>query len=99
MPAHRRSVIMSDQAQRHLKDQFSIDWLDYHGRYDSRLVAAVDVDTGRHFTYREFNDRLNRLANGLRVEYGINNIYDFLAIKMRTAPLKTRIAFACHNHQ
>ena len=62
---------MSDQAQRQLKDQFSIDWLDYHGRYDSRLVAAVDVDTGRHFTYREFNDRLNRLANGLRAEYGI----------------------------
>ena len=62
---------MSDYSQRQLKDQFSIDWLDYHGRYDSRLVAAVDVDSGRHFTYREFNDRLNRLANGLRAEYGI----------------------------
>ena len=62
---------MDEQAQRQLKDQFSIDWLDYHGRYDSRLVAAVDVDTGRHFTYREFNDRLNRLANGLRAEYSI----------------------------
>ena len=63
---------MSEQAQRQLKDQFSIDWLDYHGRYDARLVAAVDVDTGRSFTYREFNDRLNRLANGLRNEFGVS---------------------------
>ena len=61
---------MDELAQRQLKDQFSIDWLGYHGRYNSRLVAAVDVDTGRHFTYREFNDRLCRLANGLQKEFG-----------------------------
>ena len=62
---------MTGQTPRDLKNQFSIDWLGYHGRYNSRLVAAVDVDSGRHFTYQEFNDRLNRLANGLRSEYGI----------------------------
>ena len=59
---------MSD---RHLRDQFSIDWLDYHGRYDAKLIAAVDVDTGRSFTYREFNDRLRRLANGLRGHFNV----------------------------
>ncbi len=54
-----------------LKDEFSIDWLDYHGRYDADLVAAVDVDVGRSFTYREFNDRLRRLATGMRKHYGV----------------------------
>ncbi len=62
---------MSQAAERQLKDQFSIDWLDYHGRYDANLMAAVDVDTGRHFTYREFNDRIQRLASGLKREFGI----------------------------
>ena len=62
---------MSDSAERLLQDQFSIDWLDYHGRYDAKLVAAVDVDSGRSFTYREFNDRLRRLASGLRVNFGV----------------------------
>ncbi len=56
---------------RQLQDQFSIDWLDYHGRYDAKLIAAVDVDTGRSFTYREFNDRLRRLANGLRGHFNV----------------------------
>ncbi len=56
---------MSHDAERQIKDQFSIDWLDYHGRYDSRLIAAVDVDTGRRFTYGEFNDRIHRLASGI----------------------------------
>jgi len=59
-------------SDRQLSDQFSIDWLDYHGRYDAKLVAAVDVDTGRRYTYREFNDRLRRLANGLKNEYGVS---------------------------
>ena len=57
---------MSHEAGRLIKDQFSIDWLDYHGRYDSKLIAAVDVDTGRRYTYGEFNDRIHRLAAGLR---------------------------------
>ena len=62
---------MAQPAASPLKDEFSIDWLDYHGRYDGDLVAAVDVDAGRSFTYREFNDRLRRLANGLKVHYGV----------------------------
>ena len=62
---------MSEVAERRLRDQFSIDWLDYHGRYDSKLIAAVDVDTGRQFTYREFNDRIHRLATGLREAFGV----------------------------
>ena len=62
---------MAQPVRSQLKDEFSIDWLDYHGRYDADLVAAVDVDTGRSFTYREFNDRLRRLANGLKKNFGL----------------------------
>jgi fatty-acyl-CoA synthase len=62
---------MSHEVERHIKDQFSIDWLDYHGRYDSKLIASVDVDTGRRYTYGEFNDRIHRLASGLRREFGV----------------------------
>jgi fatty-acyl-CoA synthase len=62
---------MAGAQRTQLKDEFSIDWLDYHGRYDADLVAAVDVDTGRSFTYREFNDRLRRLANGLKGRFGL----------------------------
>ena len=54
-----------------LRDNFSISWLDYHARYDSDTLAAVDLDTGRSFTYREFNDRLTRLAAGLRARFDL----------------------------
>jgi fatty-acyl-CoA synthase len=63
---------VSPEAERLIKDQFSIDWLDYHGRYDSKLIAAVDVDTGRRITYGEFNDRIHRLASGLAHEFGVS---------------------------
>ncbi len=66
-----------------IRDEFSIDWLDYHARYDTEIVAAVDVDTGRSFTYGEFNDRLRRLAVGLRSAYGLKK--------------GDRIAMLCHN--
>ena len=47
----------------HLKHQFSIDWLDYHARYNADTIAALDVDSNRRFTYAEFNSRLKRLAS------------------------------------
>lgn len=62
---------MTERSTTQLKDEFSIDWLDYHGRYDGDLIAAVDVDDGRSFTYRQFNDRLSRLATGLKTQYGV----------------------------
>ncbi|MDJ0657525.1 MAG: AMP-binding protein [Xanthomonadales bacterium] len=55
----------------HIKDQFSIDWLGYHARYDGDVVAAVDVDQGRSYTYRQLDDRLRRLANGLQHAFGV----------------------------
>lgn len=33
-----------------LRPNFSVDWLDYRTRYDSDMLAAVDIETGRRFT-------------------------------------------------
>ncbi len=47
------------------------DWLAYHGRYNGRDLAAVDLDSGRRWTYAAFNDRVTRLASGLRRRFEI----------------------------
>ncbi|MEJ2604864.1 MAG: AMP-binding protein [Gammaproteobacteria bacterium] len=67
-----RMVVPAEERGGSIRDEFSIDWLDYHARYDTDIVAVVDVDTGRSFTYGEFNDRLRRLAVGLKAAYGLN---------------------------
>lgn len=85
---------MSAVVERQLPDQFSIDWLDYHGRYDAKLVAAVDVDSGRSFTYREFNDRLRRLANGLSSEFGVKK-GDRIALIAQNSTGVFECLFAC----
>ncbi len=78
-----RMAAFSDEPGPSIRDEFSIDWLDYHARYDADVVAAVDVDTGRSFTYGQFNDRLRRLAVGLKSAYGLEK--------------GERIAMLCHN--
>ncbi len=77
-----------------LKDEFSIDWLDYHARYDGDLIAAVDVDTGQRFTYRQFNDRLRRLANGLRTRHGVRQ-GDRVALIAHNCTAVFETLFAC----
>ena len=85
---------MNVAAERELRDQFSIDWLDYHGRYDSKLIAAVDVDTGRRYTYREFNDRIQRLASGLKREFGVGK-GDRVALIAQNSAGTFESLFAC----
>jgi fatty-acyl-CoA synthase len=50
---------------------FSVDWLVYHATYTGDYLAAVDLDTGREFTYREFYDRITRVAGGLHRRFKI----------------------------
>jgi len=78
-----RMAAFADEPAASIRDEFSVDWLDYHGRYDTDVLAAVDVDTGRSFTYGRFNDRLRRLAVGLRAAFGLEK--------------GDRIAMLCHN--
>ena len=77
-----------------LKHQFSIDWLDYHARYSADTVAAVDVDTGRSFTYQEFNDRLKRLAVSLKARFGLKK-GDRVAVLAQNSTDVFEMLFAC----
>ena len=78
----------------HLKHQFSIDWLDYHARYNADILAAVDVDTGRRFTYREFNDRLKLLAVGLKARFDLQK-GDRVAVIAQNSTDVFEMLFAC----
>jgi fatty-acyl-CoA synthase len=77
-----------------LKHQFSIDWLDYHARYNAETLAVVDVDTNRSFTYREFNSRLKRLASSLKSRYGISK-GDRVAVLAQNSTDVFELLFAC----
>ena len=79
---------------RSVKTQFSIDWLDYHARYDAENLAAVDLETGRRFTYREFHGRLRRLASGFQKRFGVKK-GDRVAVLANNSSDLFEILFAC----
>jgi len=85
---------MSDNPTPDLRDNFSIGWLDYHANYDADDVAAVDIDTGRSFTYEEFNDRLTRLAVGIKDAFGLNK-GDRVAVLTQNSTDVFEMLFAC----
>lgn len=85
---------MSDNVAPDLRDNFSISWLDYHANYGAETIAAVDIETGRSFTYREFNDRLKRLAVGLRDRYGLKK-GDRVAVLAHNSTDVFEMLFAC----
>jgi len=39
-----RMAAFADEPAASIRDEFSVDWLDYHGRYDTDVLAAVDGD-------------------------------------------------------
>ena len=47
------------------------DWLAHHARRTPAKTAAIDHQTGRRFTYEEFNKRAEALASHFSVELGI----------------------------
>ena len=47
------------------------DWLHYHSQYNASDLAVVDLETARHWTYAQFNERATRLATGLHQVYGV----------------------------
>ena len=51
--------------------RISFDWLERWEELKPDKTALIDVYTNRSYTYREFNRRANRLANGWRDKWGI----------------------------
>lgn len=85
---------MSSSKAPDLRDNFSIGWLDYHAKYDTDTVAAVDIETGRSFTFGEFDDRLKRLAVGLRKEFRLKK-GDRVAVLAQNSTDVFEMLFAC----
>ena len=72
----------------------SPDWLAYHARSTPDTVAVVDLGTGRRFTYAELNDRAERLATVLSVDFGIG-AGDRVAIYSQNTTNTFEVQFAC----
>jgi fatty-acyl-CoA synthase len=47
------------------------DWLAYYAEFDPGRLAAVDLATGRRWSYGQFHERVTRLATGLRERHGL----------------------------
>lgn len=85
---------MPENEQLDLESNFSVSWLDYHARYDSDTLAAVDIETGRRFTYREFNSRLCRLAEGINDRVALQK-GDRIAVLAQNSTDVFEMLFAC----
>lgn len=85
---------MSSSEAPDLRDNFSIGWLDYHANYDADTIAAVDIETGRQFTYSEFNERRKRLAIGLQQKFGLKK-GDRVAVLAHNSTDVFEMLFAC----
>jgi fatty-acyl-CoA synthase len=68
----------------HMSDAGS-DWLEARSQLLPDKEAVFDLSSGRRFTYREFNQRANRLANAWREQWGIRK-GDRIAIIARNCP-------------
>ena len=47
------------------------DWVRHHAEWQPAKLAAVDVGSGRRFTYAEFDARVTRACNALSGSFGI----------------------------
>ena len=54
-----------------MSEPIIIDWLAHHGQHRGDALAAIDIGTGRRWTYRQFHDRVARLGAALRDKYGV----------------------------
>jgi fatty-acyl-CoA synthase len=70
------------------------DWIAHHAAVTPDRLAMVDLHTSRRFTYAEFDDRVGRLASGLRAEYGIGR-GDRVGVLAHNSSDMCELQFAC----
>jgi fatty-acyl-CoA synthase len=73
---------------------FHFDWIKRHAERTPDKVALVDAHTGRQFTYRQFNERANRLASFLQDTLGIQQ-GDRVSILAQNSSDYFEVLFAC----
>jgi fatty-acyl-CoA synthase len=70
------------------------DCIAHHAMRRPHSLAAVDLATGRHHTYRDYNDRISRLAGSFRSQYGIV-AGDRIAVLAPNTTDTFEVQFAC----
>jgi fatty-acyl-CoA synthase len=70
------------------------DWIAYHASIRGDQVAMEDLATGRTFTYREFDQRVDRVAAGLHDRFGVAR-GDRVAILAHNSTDHFELQFAC----
>jgi fatty-acyl-CoA synthase len=70
------------------------DWIAFHADRTPEKLAMIDQESGRRFTYGEFNDRAARLAGYLQAEWGVK-AGDRLAILAKNSTDYFEFQFAC----
>jgi fatty-acyl-CoA synthase len=80
-----------------LEDILSVryyDWIAHFGRRTPDKVAAVDLASGREFSYAQFDARISRLAAGLRDRLDIKR-GDRVAVLALNTTDTLEVQFAC----
>jgi fatty-acyl-CoA synthase len=70
------------------------DCIAHHAMRRPHSLAAVDLATGRHHNYRDFDDRISRLAGSLQSQYGIAP-GDRIAVLAPNTTDTFEVQFAC----
>jgi len=70
------------------------DWIAYHARQSPSRPACLDLASRRHFTYGEFDRRIDRLANALRAGWSLRAGERVLVLARNGSDL-FEIQFAC----
>src|SRR5262249_10870888 len=94
----RPHLIMADDVL-HLGDQLpsgisAADWIAHHARSSPRAEAALDLSSGRRYTYAQFDARIARTALWLAAACGISR-GDRVAVLSRNDTDVFEIQFAC----
>jgi fatty-acyl-CoA synthase len=72
----------------------SYDWIAHHGRTRPDRMAMIDVRTGRRFTYREMDERVDRLCAVLHNDLGVA-AGDRVAVIAQNTTDTFEVQFAC----
>jgi fatty-acyl-CoA synthase len=85
---------INDDAQLY-RPVFAYDWLKHHNDVNPNNIAIVDLDSGKEFTYQQFNKRSCQLANYLRDELGVKKS-DRVAILAKNGNEYLEFYYACN---
>jgi len=73
---------------------FVVDWLHKQALHRPHKTALIDVATGRHWTYRQFDERASRVAQALREQLGLAS-GDRLAVLASDSSDYFELLFGC----